>query len=131
LLLGKAINLFPSSNSISLFHQIIKAVPLVILSSSLDIDAVVETSKGCTVGYFYDICDDKIGSAEAIFHQLSQFPSKAKALVIACSCESGCPRCLTQHGCPQQNTGLHKDAGLFLLNSIREEALVNQTRENP
>jgi len=130
LLLGKAINLFPSSNSISLFHQIIKAVPLVILSSSLDIDAVVETSKGCTVGYFYDTCDDKIGSAEAIFHQLSQFASKAKALAIACSCESGCPRCLTQHVCPQQNTGLHKDADLFLLDVISQEVFVDQSGEN-
>ncbi len=63
-----------------MLHQIIKAVPLVILSSSLDVDAVVEITEGRTVGYFYDTCDDGTGSAEAIFHQLSQFASKAKAL---------------------------------------------------
>ncbi len=102
----------------SMLHQVIKAVPLVILSSSLDVDAVVETTEGRTVGYFYDTCDDGTGSAEAIFHQLSQFASKAKALAQACGCESGCPRCLTQHGCPQQNAGLHKDAGLFLLDAL-------------
>ena len=101
-----------------MLHQIIKAVPLVILSSSLDVDAVVEITEGRTVGYFYDTCDDGTGSAEAIFHQLSQFASKAKALAQACGCESGCPRCLTQHGCPQQNAGLHKDAGLFLLDAL-------------
>jgi len=108
----------------SMVHQIIKAVPLVILSSSLDVDAVVNDIERRTVGYFFDTCDDGTGSAEAIFHQLSQFARKAKALAIACSCESGCPRCLTQHGCPQQNTGLHKDAGLFLLDVISQE---NQT----
>jgi DEAD/DEAH box helicase domain-containing protein len=35
-----------------MLHQIIKAVPLVILSSSLDVDAAVETTEGRTVGYF-------------------------------------------------------------------------------
>lgn len=102
----------------SMEHQVVKAVPLVVLSSSLDVDCVVYGSEGRTVGYFFDTCDSGNGASEAIFHQLPKFAAKALALALSCDCEAGCPRCLTQHGCPQQNSGLHKDAGLFLLDSI-------------
>lgn len=104
----------------SLFHQIIKAVPLVVLSSSLDVDGVVDNPQQGTAGWAFDTCEGGNGTAEAIFQNLPKFAAKAKALAQACNCESGCPRCLTQHGCPQQNTGLHKGAGLFLLSAIEQ-----------
>jgi len=99
-------------------HQIIKAVPLVVLSSHLDIDALVENYEGSTISYFFDTCPGGNGATEAISEKLNTFAAKAKALACACDCKSGCPRCLTQHGCPQQNIGLNKDAGLFLLDLI-------------
>ncbi len=102
----------------SMFHQIIKAVPLVVLSSSLDVDGVADDPKTGTAGWIFDTCEGGNGTAEAIFHQLPKFAAKAKALAEACQCELGCPRCLTQHGCPQQNAGLHKGAGLFLLDAV-------------
>lgn len=105
----------------SMEHQIVKAVPLVVLSSSLDVDTVVDKSADKTVGYFFDTSSGGNGAAEAIFHQLPKFAAKAQALAHSCDCEFGCPRCLTQHGCPQQNWGLHKDAGLFLLDAISRE----------
>ncbi|WP_347276498.1 DUF1998 domain-containing protein [Chroococcidiopsis sp [FACHB-1243]] len=98
--------------------EIVKAVPLVVLSSSLDVDTVVDRSADKTVGYFFDTSSGGNGAAEAIFHQLPKFAAKARSLALECDCEFGCPRCLTQHGCPQQNLGLHKDAGLFLLDAI-------------
>lgn len=104
----------------SMEHQIIKAVPLVVLSSSLDIDAVVKNETGRTIGYLFDTCEGGNGAAEAIFHQLPKFADKAATLARSCDCASGCPRCLTQHGCPQQNSGLNKDAGLFLLKAINQ-----------
>jgi DEAD/DEAH box helicase domain-containing protein len=102
----------------SIQHQIIKAVPLVVLSSSLDVDGVViEENKGM-VAYFYDTCEGGNGAAEAIFHDLPRFAAKGYALANACDCEAGCPRCLHSAGCPQHNSGLHKDLGLFLLDAI-------------
>lgn len=101
-------------------HQIIKAVPMVVLSSSLDIDCLIDDLAGETVGYFFDTVDGGSGATEALFHQLPKFTAKAAALARACNCEVGCPRCLTQHGCPQQNVGLYKDAGLFLLDAIAQ-----------
>lgn len=102
----------------SMEHQVIKAVPLVVLSSSLDVDCIVDNLAGRTVGYFFDTVEGGNGASEAIFHQLPKFASKASALALSCNCESGCPRCLTQHGCPHQNAGLHKATGLFLLDAI-------------
>ncbi|AFZ22044.1 DEAD/DEAH box helicase [Allocoleopsis franciscana] len=103
----------------SMGHQIIFTVPLVVLSSSSDLNYVVVKEQGDeTVGYFYDACEGGNGASEAIFHQFSKFSQKAYTLAIACDCEAGCPKCLHQHGCPQTNTGLNKQIGLFLLEAI-------------
>ena len=101
-------------------HQLIKAVPLVVLSSSLDVDTVVDNPQARTIGWLFDTCDGGTGTAEALFQEMPKFATKATALALACNCELGCPRCLTQHGCPQENSGLHKDAGLFLLEVISQ-----------
>jgi DEAD/DEAH box helicase domain-containing protein len=110
-------------------HQIIKAVPLVVLSSHLDVDALFENSQSSTISYFFDTCPGGNGATEAIFQKLDTFAAKAKALATDCDCESGCPRCLTQHGCPQQNIGLHKDAGLFLLALISAKSEENSIND--
>ncbi|BDA73396.1 DEAD/DEAH box helicase-like [Calothrix sp. PCC 7716] len=102
----------------SLQHQIIKAVPLVVLSSSLDVDGIVTEKEGRTYNYFYDTCEGGNGAAEAIFHDLSKFAAKAYALASGCDCETGCPRCLHSSGCPQHNEPLNKDLGLYLLDAI-------------
>lgn len=64
---------------------------------------------------FFDSCDGGNGASEAIFYQLLKFAKKAAALAKNCDCEYGCPRCLTQHNCLQQNRGLYKDLGWWLL----------------
>ncbi len=105
----------------SMGHQIQLAVPLVVLSSTHDVSCVVVKEAKNTVGYFFDTCDGGNGAAEAIFQQLPKFASAATSLATACECDHGCPRCLTQHGCPQQNAGLHKVVGLSLLEAICQE----------
>ncbi|MGD1804565.1 DEAD/DEAH box helicase [Dapis sp. BLCC M126] len=102
----------------SMGHQIISAIPLVVLSSSQDVECFVQREGGETVGYFFDTCDGGNGASEAIFNQLLKFAQKATELAKNCDCEYGCPRCLTQHRCPQQNRGLYKDLGLLLLEAI-------------
>jgi DEAD/DEAH box helicase domain-containing protein len=104
----------------SIQHQIVKAVPLVVLSSSLDVDGIVMEKESKTLSYFYDTCEGGNGAAEAIFHELSRFAIKAHALAAECNCEAGCPRCLHSNSCPHHNSGLNKDLGLFLLDAIIE-----------
>ncbi|ABG52744.1 DEAD/DEAH box helicase-like [Trichodesmium erythraeum IMS101] len=102
----------------SMGHQIISAIPLVVLSSSQDVEFFVQRQGGETIGYFFDTCDGGNGASEAIFNQLLKFVHKAIALAKNCDCEYGCPRCLTHHRCPQKNKGLYKDLGLLLLQAI-------------
>ncbi|MGK7918407.1 MAG: DEAD/DEAH box helicase [Trichodesmium sp.] len=102
----------------SMGHQIIYAVPLVVLSSSQDVEWFVQRQGGETVGYFFDTCDGGNGASEAIFNQLLKFAAKGTELAKNCDCEYGCPRCLTHHRCPQQNKGLYKDLGLLILEAI-------------
>ena len=106
----------------SMGHQLIFAVPLLVLSSRSDVNFVVEREDKRSVGYFFDTCDGGNGATEAIFQNLPRLADKARVLVEACDCEYGCPRCLTQHGCPQRNEGLNRDLGLFLLKAIGESA---------
>jgi len=104
----------------SIGHLLSFALPLVVLSSSLDVNYLVqkEGDLATVVGYFFDTCDDGNGAAEAIFQHFPRLAAKAMSLAAACDCQFGCPRCLTQSRCPQQNEGLHKEIGLFLLEAI-------------
>ncbi|MGK7904508.1 MAG: DEAD/DEAH box helicase [Hormoscilla sp.] len=104
----------------SIGHLLSFALPLVVLSSSFDVNYIVqkEGDRPTVVGYFFDTCDGGNGAAEAIFQHFPRLAKKAKSLAQACDCQFGCPRCLTQSRCPQQNEGLHKEIGLFLLDAI-------------
>ncbi|MEH2069716.1 MAG: DUF1998 domain-containing protein [Nostoc sp.] len=66
----------------SIQHQIVKAVPLVVLSSSLDVDGIVTLKESRTIGYFFDTCSGGNGAAKAIFCDLPNFTAKAYALVL-------------------------------------------------
>ena len=102
----------------SMAHQIQLAVPLVVLSSTRDVNCTVEQDDSGIVAYFFDTTDGGNGASEEIGKQLPLFAAKAMSLALNCECSDGCPKCLIQIGCPQQNQGLHKKVGLFLLEAI-------------
>ena len=103
----------------SMAHQIQLAVPLVVLSSTRDVNFTVERDgSGAVIAYFFDTTDGGNGASEEIGKQLPLFAAKAMSLALNCECSDGCPKCLIQLGCPQQNQGLHKKVGLFLLEAI-------------
>ena len=58
-------------------HQIQQALPLVVLSSSHDVDCIVEQEDSKTFGYFFDTCDGGNGAAEAIFQQIPVLAARA------------------------------------------------------
>jgi DEAD/DEAH box helicase domain-containing protein len=102
----------------SMAHQIQLAVPLVVLSSTRDVNCTVERDDSGIVAYFFDTTDGGNGASEEIGKDLPLFAAKAMSLALNCECSDGCPKCLIQIGCPQQNQGLHKKVGLFLLEAI-------------
>ncbi len=105
----------------SIAHQIILATPLVVLSSSLDIDFIVAKEENHTVGFFFETSHGGSGATDAIFSRFTEFAKSAKNLAENCSCQGGCPRCLTIFRCPQQNRELNKEVGLFLLLTLLSE----------
>jgi DEAD/DEAH box helicase domain-containing protein len=102
----------------SMAHQIQLAVPLVVLSSTRDVNCTVERDDSGIVAYFFDTTDGGNGASEEIGKDLPLFAAKAMSLALNCECSDGCPKCLIQIGCPQQNQGLHKKVGLFLLEAM-------------
>lgn len=105
----------------SLEHQINAAIPLLVLCSSRDVNGLCikddeESSK--SIAYLFDTSDGGNGACEAIFERFGYFTQKAKELAETCDCLWGCPRCLFRHACPHDNEALHKQVGLFLLNSL-------------
>jgi DEAD/DEAH box helicase domain-containing protein len=109
----------------SMAHQIQLAVPLVVLSSTRDVNCVVEQDDSGIVVYFFDTTDGGNGASEEIGKHLPLFAAKAMSLALTCECSDGCPKCLIQLGCPQQNEGLHKKVGLFLLEAIAADSSSN------
>ncbi len=109
----------------SMAHQIQLAVPLVVLSSTRDVNCTVERDHSGIIAYFFDTTDGGNGASEEIGKNLPLFAAKAKSLALTCECSDGCPKCLFQIGCPQQNEGLHKKVGLFLLEAIAADSSTN------
>ncbi|MEG3959023.1 DEAD/DEAH box helicase [Microcoleus sp. herbarium2] len=106
----------------SMAHQIQLAVPLVVLSSTRDVNCTVEQDNSGIVAYFFDTTDGGNGASEEIGKHLPLFAAKARSLALTCECSDGCPKCLIQLGCPQQNQALHKKVGLFLLEAIAADS---------
>ncbi len=84
----------------SMAHQIQLAVPLVVLSSTRDVNCTVEQDDSGIVAYFFDTTDGGNGVSEEIGKQLPLFAAKAMSLALTCECSDGCPECLIQLGCP-------------------------------
>jgi len=108
----------------SMAHQIQLAVPLVVLSSTRDVNCVEQDDSGI-IAYFFDTTDGGNGASEEIGKNLPLFAAKAMSLALTCECSDGCPKCLFQISCPQQNEGLHKKVGLFLLEAIAADSSTN------
>lgn len=102
----------------TLGHLIMEALPLVVLSSLHDVNYVVVQEDKRVVAYFFDTCGGGNGGSEAIFANFLTLKDLAINLATNCDCLGGCPRCVIQNSCPQHNTGIYKELGLFLLQQI-------------
>ncbi|MGB5768509.1 MAG: DEAD/DEAH box helicase, partial [Crocosphaera sp.] len=99
----------------SLSHLLMKTVPLLFLASHQDLSsytvqrpANIGTSHR-TIVYVFDSVDEGCGTTEALVNDWDSCVEKAFLLAMNCDCgDIGCPRCLTEIGCPESNDGLSK-----------------------
>ncbi|WP_446717997.1 DEAD/DEAH box helicase, partial [Crocosphaera sp. Alani8] len=109
----------------SLCHLLTKAVPLLFLASHQDLSSYIEQRPGNigtshrTIAYLFDSVHEGCGTTEALVNDWDSCIEKALKLANNCDCgDLGCPRCLTEIGCPESNDGLSKLLGLWLLEQI-------------
>ncbi|KYC34696.1 hypothetical protein WA1_49080 [Scytonema hofmannii PCC 7110] len=104
----------------SIAHQLIAALPLVLLSSKRDLEFVLEDihERNTVVGYFYETVEGS-GACETLVSQFEQIAQIAVQLVKSCKCKDGCAECLYIHGCPDRNEALSKNLGIRLLETIQ------------
>jgi DEAD/DEAH box helicase domain-containing protein len=103
-------------------HQIMKgALQLVAKIDPKEVNFTVVKEVGENhnyAGYFYDTSDGGNGASEAVFRYLPELAQVALTLTRNCNCDTGCAKCLTQHGCPDNNNALLKQMGLLLLEAV-------------
>ncbi|QXE26194.1 DEAD/DEAH box helicase domain protein [Richelia sinica FACHB-800] len=102
-------------------HQIMRALQLVakVDPKQVNFTVVKELGEGNNyTGYFYDTSDGGNGAAEAVFKHLPKLAEVGRAIARDCNCNTGCAKCLIQHGCPDGNTALLKQMGLVLLDAV-------------
>ncbi|WP_013325661.1 DEAD/DEAH box helicase [Gloeothece verrucosa] len=112
----------------SLAHFLEKSVPLLFLASEFDVSSVVverqlepekKSNAHPIIAYMFDSNHEGNGTTEAIFTDWDNCITKAYELASGCDCnDSGCPKCLTSHSCPELNVGLHKPLGLWFLERL-------------
>lgn len=100
----------------SLGHQLMLALPLVVLHSQGDLEFICQQPRvGQVSGAWFDTSDGGNGATEAILRYWDQLVPQAIALAEGCDCVAGCPKCLAQWHCPDKNQGLIKQMGLAVL----------------
>ena len=109
----------------SLCHLLTKTVPLLFLASHQDLSSYTEQrpanirTSHRTIAYIFDSVHEGCGTTEALVNDWDSCVEKALELATNCDCgDIGCPRCLTEIGCPESNDGLSKSLGLWLLEQI-------------
>ncbi|CCQ64199.1 Helicase, C-terminal [Crocosphaera watsonii WH 0401] len=109
----------------SLCHLLTKTVPLLFLASHQDLSSYTEQrpanigTSHRTIAYIFDSVHEGCGTTEALVNDWDNCVEKALELATNCDCgDMGCPRCLTEIGCPESNDGLSKLLGIWLLEQI-------------
>lgn len=76
-----------------------------------------------SVVYIFDTVHEGCGTTEALVSDWDACVQKALDLASNCDCgDMGCPRCLTEIGCPESNQILSKLSGMWLLENIANGA---------
>lgn len=107
----------------SISHSLIKAIPLLFLASKDDVNSLVleretkgESNANRFVAYLFDTVHEGCGTTEALYEDWEGAIKGAISLLSNCDCgEVGCPKCLSDHQCPEGNEALFKPLGVWLL----------------
>lgn len=105
-------------------HELIKMAPLELKMSKDDLGGLSVLNHAETGGstlFIYDGVEGGLGFSKAIFEQLDAVGEKAKERIDACDCTGrrGCPCCVMDSNCGDDNSPLNT----FIANSLLREIL--------
>jgi DEAD/DEAH box helicase domain-containing protein len=104
-------------------HSMINMTPLELMVDSKDIGGLSTRFHNYTEGpsmFIYDGVDGGIGFSRAIYDKYTELAERSKELIEGCTCEgtSGCPGCVMDYMCGDNNEPLHTEAAVEILEGI-------------
>jgi len=99
-------------------HAVISLFPLFVLCDRNDIGGMstpLDTDTGKPCIFVYDAYPGGVGLAETAYHRIENILREAYRFIAGCECDDGCPSCIQDPRCGNNNKPLSKDMALRLL----------------
>jgi DEAD/DEAH box helicase domain-containing protein len=103
-------------------HALIHAMPLLAMCDRGDaggLSTVAHPATGGPLVLLYDGYEGGAGIADVAFGCLDDLVAIATDMVASCDCERGCPRCVYDRSCGNENHPMDRLGGLDVLRSLR------------
>ncbi len=100
-------------------HAISKVLPLLYISDRRDFQSMSLKNQGSPIIALYDLTEGGSGVSKLAFNSLQRLCDNAIQLVDSCGCSAGCPFCVLDASC--KNEEIDKDLGMGVLIFLRDE----------
>jgi DEAD/DEAH box helicase domain-containing protein len=106
-------------------HALIHAMPLLAMCDRGDaggLSTVVHSETGRPLILLYDGYEGGAGIGDVAFSCFDELTGLALSMVASCDCERGCPRCVYDRACGNENQPMDRLGALEVLRSMRQAA---------
>ena len=106
-------------------HGMIKLTPLELRVDKSDLGGLstpLHPETGVPTWFIHDGVDGGLGFSRRIYEQVEQITGRTRERVADCDCTGtgGCPACIMDSQCGNQNQYLHTDATVMVLDGLRD-----------
>lgn len=107
-------------------HGMIKLTPLELRMDKSDLGGLstpVHAATGVPTWFIHDAVEGGLGFSKRIYEQFDTIASRTRDRVAQCDCEgtNGCPACIMDSQCGNQNQYLHSEATTLVLDKVLEQ----------
>ncbi len=107
-------------------HGMIKLTPLELRMDKSDLGGLSTVDHPETNGptwFIHDAVDGGLGFSKRIYEQFASIATRTRDRVAGCECQgtNGCPACIMDSQCGNQNRFLHTAATVFILDQVLEQ----------
>jgi len=96
-------------------HLLIGVAPLLAMCDRWDLGGVCTAEREL---FLYDGFPEGIGISRRLFENYEILSSKALEVILGCSCEEGCPKCIMSPKCGNNNQPLDKNSARAILEKL-------------